>query len=91
MIEIWLTTPFEGGRHARRIDKITELEHEVEAEREKKEPSNASRDAASVVLLATAFCGILAQKSRIGRLQHPCNKDLTLLYVSCPMEFARWG
>jgi ribose 5-phosphate isomerase B len=30
MVEIWLTTPFEGGRHARRIDKITELEHEVE-------------------------------------------------------------
>ena len=32
MIEIWLNTPFEGGRHARRVDKITELEHEVEAE-----------------------------------------------------------
>jgi ribose 5-phosphate isomerase B len=30
MIEIWLTTPFEGGRHARRIDKISELEREVE-------------------------------------------------------------
>ena len=26
MIEIWLSTPFEGGRHARRVDKITELE-----------------------------------------------------------------
>ena len=26
MIEIWLTTPFEGGRHARRVDKITALE-----------------------------------------------------------------
>jgi ribose 5-phosphate isomerase B len=33
MIEIWLTTPFEGGRHARRIDKISELEREVEGER----------------------------------------------------------
>ena len=32
MIEIWLNTPFEGGRHARRVDKITGLEHEVEAE-----------------------------------------------------------
>jgi len=32
MIEIWLTTPFEGGRHARRVDKITELEREVEEE-----------------------------------------------------------
>jgi ribose 5-phosphate isomerase B len=26
MIEIWLTTPFEGGRHARRIQKILQLE-----------------------------------------------------------------
>ena len=23
LVEIWLTTPFEGGRHARRIEKIT--------------------------------------------------------------------
>jgi ribose 5-phosphate isomerase B len=28
MIEIWLTTPFEGGRHARRVEKITSLERE---------------------------------------------------------------
>ncbi|MGA2069357.1 MAG: ribose 5-phosphate isomerase B [Thermoguttaceae bacterium] len=33
MIELWLTTPFEGGRHARRIAKITELEQEVEREK----------------------------------------------------------
>ena len=26
MIELWLTTPFEGGRHARRVAKIAELE-----------------------------------------------------------------
>lgn len=26
MIEIWLSTPFEGGRHARRVEKITTLE-----------------------------------------------------------------
>ena len=26
MIELWLSTPFEGGRHARRIDKITQIE-----------------------------------------------------------------
>lgn len=32
MIELWLTTQFEGGRHARRIDKITELEREIERE-----------------------------------------------------------
>jgi ribose 5-phosphate isomerase B len=37
MVEIWLTTPFEGGRHARRVDKITELEHDVEIERQGKE------------------------------------------------------
>ncbi len=33
MIEIWLNTAFDGGRHARRVDKITELEHQIEAER----------------------------------------------------------
>lgn len=32
MIEIWLTAKFEGGRHARRVDKITELERQVEEE-----------------------------------------------------------
>ena len=26
MVEIWVTTDFEGGRHARRIEKITKLE-----------------------------------------------------------------
>jgi ribose 5-phosphate isomerase B len=34
MVELWLSTPFEGGRHARRVDKITSLEHEVEANRQ---------------------------------------------------------
>jgi ribose 5-phosphate isomerase B len=27
MVEIWLSTEFEGGRHARRVEKITQLEH----------------------------------------------------------------
>jgi len=27
MIEIWLNTPFDGGRHTRRIQKILQLEH----------------------------------------------------------------
>ena len=26
MIELWLTTPFEGGRHARRLEKIAQTE-----------------------------------------------------------------
>jgi ribose 5-phosphate isomerase B len=30
MVEIWLTTEFEGGRHARRVRKITELEEHAE-------------------------------------------------------------
>jgi len=29
MVEIWLTTEFEGGRHARRIEKITQYEQEL--------------------------------------------------------------
>ncbi len=37
MIEIWVNTPFEGGRHARRVDKITELERQVEVEQHGKE------------------------------------------------------
>jgi ribose 5-phosphate isomerase B len=30
MIELWLTAPFEGGRHARRLEKIGDIEREVE-------------------------------------------------------------
>ena len=30
IVEVWLTTPFDGGRHARRLKKLTELEHGVE-------------------------------------------------------------
>lgn len=26
MIELWLSTPFEGGRHARRVEKISNIE-----------------------------------------------------------------
>lgn len=26
MLEIWLNTPFDGGRHARRVEKITEID-----------------------------------------------------------------
>jgi ribose 5-phosphate isomerase B len=29
MVEIWLKTEFEGGRHARRVEKISELEKQV--------------------------------------------------------------
>jgi ribose 5-phosphate isomerase B len=32
MVELWLTTPFEGGRHARRVDKIAALEREISEE-----------------------------------------------------------
>jgi ribose 5-phosphate isomerase B len=39
MVEIWLSTPFEGGRHARRVDKITEIERQVEAEEREKRPN----------------------------------------------------
>jgi ribose 5-phosphate isomerase B len=29
MVEIWLSTPFEGGRHARRVEKIADLEQKA--------------------------------------------------------------
>lgn len=32
MVEIWLATEFEGGRHARRVEKIGELEKHLLAE-----------------------------------------------------------
>jgi ribose 5-phosphate isomerase B len=32
IIETWLSTPFEGGRHARRVEKICALESKVKAE-----------------------------------------------------------
>ena len=28
LVDIWLKTPFEGGRHQRRLDKITKIEEE---------------------------------------------------------------
>ncbi|PQO35429.1 ribose 5-phosphate isomerase B [Blastopirellula marina] len=36
MVEIWLTTEFEGGRHARRIEKICEFEKRIHDEQEHK-------------------------------------------------------
>lgn len=30
MVEIWLKTEFEGGRHARRLEKITQYEQELQ-------------------------------------------------------------
>lgn len=32
MIELWLSTPFEGGRHTRRIEKIKVLERPLDGE-----------------------------------------------------------
>lgn len=34
MVELWIDTPFDGGRHARRVERIAELEREILAERE---------------------------------------------------------
>jgi ribose 5-phosphate isomerase B len=33
MVELWLNTPFEGGRHARRLEKIAALEREIAQEK----------------------------------------------------------
>ena len=32
MVETWLATPFEGGRHAVRVDKIAEIERQMRGE-----------------------------------------------------------
>lgn len=34
MVEIWLNTPFEGGRHARRVQKIADLERRLHVNRD---------------------------------------------------------
>jgi ribose 5-phosphate isomerase B len=36
MIELWLNTPFEGGRHARRVDKILDIERRVDEEKKQR-------------------------------------------------------
>jgi hypothetical protein len=33
IVEIWLKTEFEGGRHQRRLDKITNIEDTMAVER----------------------------------------------------------
>jgi len=33
MVQIWLETPFEGGRHQRRLDKIASLEEDIRSGR----------------------------------------------------------
>ena len=38
MVELWLATPFEGGRHARRIGKIADYERQADAPPESRPP-----------------------------------------------------
>jgi len=40
MVELWLTTPFEGGRHQRRLDKIAELEGRFAADQQGPPPAD---------------------------------------------------
>jgi ribose 5-phosphate isomerase B len=39
MVEIWLTTGFEGGRHARRIEKISRIEAENHQAKQPQKPA----------------------------------------------------
>lgn len=38
MVELWLATPFEGGRHARRVEKIAQIERRTDSRRAAPEP-----------------------------------------------------
>jgi ribose 5-phosphate isomerase B len=41
IVETWLATEFAGGRHQRRVDKITSIEQEIaEVSKGKRKPSN---------------------------------------------------
>jgi ribose 5-phosphate isomerase B len=42
ILELWLTIPFEGGRHQRRIDQISAMEREASVERNDR-PSRTER------------------------------------------------
>jgi ribose 5-phosphate isomerase B len=35
IVEVWMTTPFEGGRHQRRLDKIAAIETAEQLQEEK--------------------------------------------------------
>ena len=39
IVRIWLTTPYEGGRHQKRLDKIARMETLEEAEQDETSPS----------------------------------------------------
>lgn len=47
MVELWLTTPFDGGRHARRLAKIAQFEQEVRDARKSKSTTPASGESES--------------------------------------------
>ncbi len=35
MVELWINTPFDGGRHTRRVERIAEIEREIRAQRDR--------------------------------------------------------
>ncbi len=37
MVELWINTPFDGDRHTRRIERISQIEQDILAERDKAE------------------------------------------------------
>lgn len=44
MVEIWLTTEFEGGRHSRRIEKISQIEQRMAHGGERQEAGHSRAD-----------------------------------------------
>jgi len=44
IVEVWLNTPFEGGRHARRVEKIAAIEKELKEQCCCTEPEQASSE-----------------------------------------------
>jgi hypothetical protein len=44
MVEIWLTTEFEGGRHSRRIEKISQIEQRMAHGGERQEAGQSRAD-----------------------------------------------
>ena len=44
IVETWLATPFAGGRHQRRVDKITQIEQDLEPANERQSKNTDSKE-----------------------------------------------
>jgi len=76
IVEVWLKTPFEGGRHARRIEKITAIEQRHRWMLIKQSQASYKRNRSLLACeihdgLAQKLAGVLMQLQAIKSAQQP--------------------